>query len=140
MVDLGFGACKFVVAEPKSSGQSAEQQYQRRSVLRVATKYPRIAKRYYDSIGTQVEIVKMHGNIELAPHCGIAERIVDITATGATLRENDLVVVAEVLDSTARFVGNKASVRIDARVRQLASELRRLTSSMDARSAAAAPQ
>jgi ATP phosphoribosyltransferase regulatory subunit len=65
----------------------------------------------------------MHGNVELAPLSGLAERIVDITATGTTLRENNLRIVSEVLDSTARFVGNVASVRTDPRVRDLAARL-----------------
>ncbi|MDR2492998.1 MAG: ATP phosphoribosyltransferase [Coriobacteriales bacterium] len=121
LVDLGFGSCRFVVAEPASACGVAEDSYRRLGVLRVATKYPRIASLYYDSIGVQVEIVKMHGNIELAPLCGMADRIVDITATGATLRENNLVIVDEVLSSTARFVGNSASVRTDPRVRELAN-------------------
>ncbi|MDR3136518.1 MAG: ATP phosphoribosyltransferase [Coriobacteriales bacterium] len=126
LVDLGFGACMFVVAEPKDADQSAKEHYRRRGLLRVASKYPNITQRYYDSIGAQVEIVKIHGNVELAPRCGIAERIVDITATGATLRENNLVVVDKILDSTARFVGNLASVRTDVRVRRLAHRLRDL--------------
>ncbi|MDR1713912.1 MAG: ATP phosphoribosyltransferase [Coriobacteriales bacterium] len=123
LVDLGFGACRFVVAEPAGAAQMADAAYQRLGVMRVATKYPRITKEYYDSIGVQVEIVKIHGNIELAPLCGMAERIVDITATGTTLKENNLVIVDEVLASTARFIGNPASVRTDIRVRQLADRL-----------------
>jgi ATP phosphoribosyltransferase regulatory subunit len=123
LVDLRFGACRFVVAEPAQPARAAEDAYQRLGVLRVATKYPRITAAYYQSVGTQVDIVKMHGNIELAPLCGMTERIVDITATGATLRENNLVIVDEVLASTARFVGNPASVRVDARVRELAARL-----------------
>jgi ATP phosphoribosyltransferase regulatory subunit len=123
LVDLQFGACRFVVAEPAETGGVVEEKYSRLGVMRVATKYPRITASYYDSTGTQVEIVKMHGNIELAPLCGMAERIVDITASGTTLRENNLVVVSEVLASTARFVGNPASVHTDARVRDLARRL-----------------
>jgi ATP phosphoribosyltransferase regulatory subunit len=123
LVDLGFGGCKFVVAEPASAGSTVEDNYRRRGVMRVATKYPRITQEYYDSKGVQVELVKMHGNIELAPLCGMAERVVDITATGTTLRENNLVIVADVMESTARFIGNTASVRIDPRVRQLAAKL-----------------
>jgi ATP phosphoribosyltransferase regulatory subunit len=123
LVDLGFGACRFVVAEPALAKGLSEDAYQRVGVLRVATKYPRITSWYYDSIGVQVEIVKMHGNIELAPLCGMADRIVDITATGTTLRENDLVIVDEVLKSTARFVGNPVSTRTDPRVRELAASL-----------------
>ena len=123
LVDLRFGACRFVVAEPAQAAGMAEDAYRRLGVMRVATKYPRITKEYYDSAGIQVEVVKMHGNIELAPLCGMAERVIDITATGTTLRENNLVIVDEVLCSTARFVGNPASVRIDERVRKLAERL-----------------
>ncbi|MDR0500764.1 MAG: ATP phosphoribosyltransferase [Coriobacteriales bacterium] len=123
LVDLRFGACRFVVAEPREASGVVAQKYSRLGLMRVATKYPRITASYYDSTGTQVEIVKMHGNIELAPLCGMAERIVDITATGTTLSENNLVVVDEVLASTARFVGNTTAVRIDSRVRELAVKL-----------------
>jgi ATP phosphoribosyltransferase regulatory subunit len=124
--DLGFGACRFVVAEPAQAAGETEEAYRTLGVLRVATKYPRITAAYYRALGVQVELVKMHGNIELAPLCGMAQRIVDITATGTTLRENNLVIVDEVLASTARFVGNPASVRIDPRVRELASRLEQL--------------
>ncbi len=123
LVDLKFGACRFVVAEPEDASNKAEDRYQRRSVIRVATKYPTITQAYYDRKGVQVELVKLHGNIELAPFCGLADRVVDITATGTTLRENHLVIVDEVLESTARFVGNTASVRTDARIRALAERL-----------------
>ncbi|MDR3037462.1 MAG: ATP phosphoribosyltransferase [Coriobacteriales bacterium] len=123
LADLQFGACRFVVAEPAQATGAADDAYQKLGVLRVATKYPRITAEYYRSVGIQVEIVKMHGNIELAPLCGMAERIVDITATGTTLRENNLVIIDDVLASTARFVGNPASVRIDPRVRALAARL-----------------
>jgi ATP phosphoribosyltransferase regulatory subunit len=126
LADLKFGACRFIVAEPEQAAGSAEAAYQKLGVMRVATKYPRITAQYYESVGVQVEIVKLHGNIELTPLCGMAERIVDITATGTTLRENNLVIVDEVLASTARFVGNPASVRIDPRVRELAAVLESL--------------
>jgi len=128
MVDLGFGGCRFVVAEPEDAHKRAEDRYQRRGMMRVATKFPNITQSYYDSIGVQVEIVKLHGNVELAPLTGLAERIVDITATGTTMKENHLVIVDEVLASTARFVGNTASVRTDARVRSLADTLMALCS------------
>ncbi len=123
MVDLGFGGCRFVVAEPDDADAS-DDSYGRLGVLRVATKYPNITRAYYDSIGVQVEIVKLHGNIELAPLCGMATRIVDITATGTTLRENNLHVVSEVMHSTARFIANPAAVRVDERIRELARRLR----------------
>jgi len=123
LVDLRFGGCRFIVAEPEASAGAADEAYASLGVLRVATKYPRIAKTYYDSIGVQIEIVKLHGNIELAPLIGMADVIVDITATGTTLRENHLRVVADVMESTARFVANPASIRTDGRVRQLAAAL-----------------
>ena len=123
LADLGFGACRLVVAELNGAHQQIEERYQQRGVLRVATKYPHITAEYYRNQAVQTEIIKMHGNIELAPLVGIADRIVDITASGATLRENNLVIVDEVVASTARFVGNPASVRIDPRVRKLANSL-----------------
>lgn len=126
LADLHFGACRFIVAEPAQAAGTAEAAYQKLGVLRIATKYPRITAQYFEALGVQVEIVKLHGNIELAPLCGMADRIVDITATGTTLRENNLVIVDEVLESTARFVGNPASVRIDSRVRELATLLEAL--------------
>jgi len=123
LADLKFGACRFVVAERAGSYEQVEQRYQRSGVLKVASKYPNITARYYAEIGVQVELIKMHGNIELAPLVGMADRIVDITATGATLRENNLVVVDEVMSSSARFIANSASMRVDSRVRELADLL-----------------
>lgn len=123
LVDLGFGACRFVVAEPDQTNRQALETYDRLGMLRVATKYPHITKSYYDREGTQVDIIKINGNVELAPLCDMADRIVDITATGTTLRENHLRIVDDVLASTARFIGNPAAVRIDSRVRTIASAL-----------------
>ena len=125
LVDLGFGACRFVVAEPAGAADAADEHYRRLGSLRIATKYPNITRAHYAKTGTQVEIVKLHGNIELAPLTGMAERIVDITATGTTLRENDLVVVDEVLSSTARFFSNTCAFRTDARIVQLTQALQR---------------
>ncbi|MCL2339921.1 MAG: ATP phosphoribosyltransferase [Actinomycetia bacterium] len=124
LVDLRFGPCRFVVAERTGSHEQVEQRYQRSGVLRVATKYPHITSEYYERRGIQVELIQMRGNIELAPLVGMADRIVDITATGTTLRENNLEIVDEVLASTARFIANPASVRVDGRVRELADQLR----------------
>ena len=97
----------------------------------MATKYPRIARAHFAHRGTQVEIVQLHGNIELGPLTGVSECIVDITATGTTLRENDLVITDEVLSSTARFFANTASFRMDARVRELAGKLYALSQERD---------
>ena len=123
LVDLKFGACRFVVAEPAGAGPSVEDHYRRLGSIRVATKYPNITSAYYAKAGMQVEIVKLHGNIELAPLTGMAERIVDITATGTTLRENSLSIVDEVLSSTARFFANACAFRIDARIVELTKAL-----------------
>ncbi len=126
LVDLGFGGCKFVVAAPVGCDEIYER-YGQLGVLRVATKYPNIAQAHFDERGIQVEIVKLYGNIELAPLTGMADVIVDITATGTTLRENGLRVVEDVWSSTARFVGNPVATRIDKRVVELADALSALS-------------
>ena len=123
-VDLKFGACRFIVAEPEGAASRVAERYRTRGSVRVATKYPRITEAFYAKKGEQVEIVKLHGNIELGPLTGLSERIVDITATGRTLRENNLVIVDEVLSSTARFLANPCSFRTDPRVVELAEKLR----------------
>lgn len=125
LVDLGFGACRFVVAEPRSKAGAAEGAYAWRGTVRVATKYPRITQGYYDSIGQQVDIVSLHGNVELGPLVGMTDRLVDIAATGTTLRENDLVIVDEVMECTARFFASPAAYRSDERIRDLAGRLAR---------------
>ena len=124
LVDLRFGACRFIVAEPEGAHDQNAEHYRRLGSVRVATKYPNIARAHFARRGTQVEIVELHGNIELGPLTGMSECIVDITATGTTLRENNLVITDEVLSSTARFFANTASLRTDARVRELAATLR----------------
>lgn len=113
LADLKFGACRFIVAEPAGAAEKTAEHYRRLGSIRIATKYPNITRAHYAKTGTQVEIVKLHGNIELAPLTGLAERIVDITATGTTLRENNLVIVEDVLASTARFFANGTSMRTD---------------------------
>lgn len=123
LVDLRYGACRFVVAEPAARAGEAERNYQWRGTVRVATKYPRITQQYYDAIGQQVDIVTLHGNIELGPIVGMADRIVDITATGTTLAENDLVIVDDVMACTARFFAGPAAYRCDKRIRDLAARL-----------------
>ena len=123
LVDLGFGACRFVVAEPAAAKGRAEHNYSWRGTVRVATKYPRITQQYYDRIGQQVDIVTLHGNIELGPILGMTDRIVDITATGPTLAENDLVIVDDVMECSARFFAGPAAYRCDRRIRDLAERL-----------------
>lgn len=126
LTDLGFGTCRFVVAEPEGGADLAAEHYRHLGVIRVATKYPRITESYFAGAGTQIEVVKLNGNIELAPLIGLADRIVDITATGTTLRENRLRIVDEVMVSSARFIANPVAVRIDSeRVMGLADRLAR---------------
>ncbi|WP_165061343.1 ATP phosphoribosyltransferase [Adlercreutzia sp. ZJ154] len=121
--DLRFGGCRFVVARPEGSAKAIAERYRRLGSIRVATKYPRITLGHYAKTGMQVEIVKLNGNIELAPLTGIAECIVDITATGTTLRQNKLEIVEDVLDSTARFFANPCALRTDSRIVELARKL-----------------
>ncbi len=124
LVDLQYGACKFVVAQPKGATPAVQERYRKLGSIRVTTKYPNITKAYYDRIGQQVEIVRLHGNIELGPLIGMSDRIVDITATGTTLRENNLEVVDDVMESTARFFANPCAFRMDERVLRLATTLK----------------
>ena len=93
----------------------------------MATKYPRITQAYYDALGQQVDIVTLHGNIELAPLLHMTDRIVDITATGTTLAENDLVIVDDVIECSARFFAGPAAYRCDKRIRNLALKLGQAT-------------
>ncbi len=123
LADLRFGACRFIVAEPAGTSDAVRERYERHGSVRVATKYPRIAQRYYEGRCMKCDIVALHGNIELAPLTGLAEQIVDITATGATLRENNLVIIDDVLSSTARFFANGSALRTDERIGELAARL-----------------
>lgn len=126
LADLRFGGCRFVVAEAEGAERTIEDDYRHLGVIRVATKYPRVTEAHFAAKGVQVEVIKLHGNIELAPLLGLADRIVDITATGRTLSENGLRVVEDVMASTARFVANPVSARTDAeRVMGLADRLSR---------------
>lgn len=123
LADLRFGGCRFVVAESAGTAEAIEERYRKLGSMRIATKYPSITRAHFARRGTQVEIVYLHGNIELAPITGMAERIVDITATGTTLRENNLEIVEEVLASTARFFANPCALRTDDRIVGLARTL-----------------
>ncbi len=123
LLDLGFGACRMVFATVEGEDVAAEA-LRRLGVMRIATKYPRIAARYFERTGRQVEIVEVKGSVELAPLTGMVHGIVDLTATGTTLRENGLVIREEIAPSTARLIANPVSYRvraaeIDAVLRQL---------------------
>jgi len=114
LLDLGFGACTMVLASREGDDPAAEA-LRRLGVMRVATKYPRIAARYFEDTGRQAEIVEVKGSVELAPLTGLVEAIVDLTATGTTLRENGLVIREEIAHSTARLIANPVAHKLRAR-------------------------
>jgi ATP phosphoribosyltransferase len=111
--DLGFGATMMVFATEAGEDPAAEA-LARLGVMRVATKYPKSAKRHFDRTGRQVEIVEVKGSVELAPLTGLVEGIVDLTQTGTTLRENGLVVREEIFVSSARLIANPVAYRTKA--------------------------
>lgn len=112
LVDLDFGACEMVVAVVDGPDPVASHSERRRGTLRVATSYPRIAETYFASTGRQVEIVQIKGSVELAAIAGMADAIVDLTATGTTLRENGLVISERIATSTARLIANPGAYRL----------------------------
>lgn len=127
LVDLDFGNCKLVVAVVEGDEHVTERQIRRRGALRVATKYPKITERYFASTGRQVELVEVKGSVELAAIAGLADAIVDITATGTTLRENGLVISEEVVDCSARLIANPGSYRLKSEaIDRVVSQLRDL--------------
>ena len=110
--DLGTGGCRMILAAPADKAAGVRQAIGHAEVVRVATKYPRTARRYFEGMGRQAEIIELRGSIELAPLVGLADCIVDLTATGTTLRENDLVVLDEISTSTARLIANRGAYRL----------------------------
>lgn len=124
VLDLGFGKCRMCVCGPESARELLRGQ----ELIRVATKYPNIAKDYfYNRKNQTVEIIKLNGSIELAPIVGLSEVIVDIVETGSTLRENGLVVLEEVCPLSARVVVNQVSMRMEnERISGLLSKLNRI--------------
>ena len=124
LADLGFGGCRMSVAVKSSSG------YQRVTDLpphcRVASKFTRCARQYFDSIDLPVELVHLSGSVELGPITGIAEAIVDLVATGRTLKDNGLVAIEDLFHTTARLVGHPLSLRLDQ------GELQQIITAMDA--------
>ena len=105
LADLGVGKCRMCVAGKKGARESREQ------TLRVATKFPKIAKSYYSALSRDIEIIKLHGSIELAPLLGLSDVIVDIVETGKTLLENDLEVKETIVPISARLIANKVSYK-----------------------------
>jgi ATP phosphoribosyltransferase len=132
LADLGYGRCTMVLATQDLDPDPAQEALRRLGVMRVATKYPRIAARHLEETGRQAEIVEVKGSVELAPLTGIAEAIVDLTATGTTLRENNLVIREEIVVCTARLIANPVAHKLKAaaiddllaRVRELAAPAR----------------
>src|ERR1051325_6746206 len=108
-LDLGFGACRLVVA---GKAETAERGYNLLTTARVATKYPRIAADYFQRRGVPVELITLSGSIELAPVLGLSDHIVDLVETGRTLKDNGLVVIDTIAESTARLVVTRASYHL----------------------------
>ena len=108
LADLEYGYCRFVVAVPKELENTTLDKL---NYKRVATKFPVVAKGFFYSQGLQIDIIELHGNIELAPIMGLADMIVDIVSTGRTLKENNLVELEQIMDSTTRLICNRVSYR-----------------------------
>jgi len=139
LLDLGYGRCVMVLAS-KAGPDPALAALRHLGVMRVATKYPRIAARYLEETGRQAEIVEVKGSVELAPLTGMVEAIVDLTATGTTLRENNLVVREEIAVCTARLIANRVAHKLKApAIDSLLGRLRELPPGARGRSAPEAP-
>ncbi|MCR5743602.1 MAG: ATP phosphoribosyltransferase [Lachnospiraceae bacterium] len=124
VIDLGFGKCRMCVCGPEAAREKLHNHEQ----IRVATKYPNIAKNYFNNKKHQtVEIIKLNGSIELAPIVGLSEVIVDIVETGSTLRENGLTVLEEVCPLSARMVVNRVSMKMEnSRITDMINKLKQL--------------
>jgi ATP phosphoribosyltransferase len=135
LLDLGFGRCTMVLAS-KAGPDPALAALRRLGVMRVATKYPRIAARHLEETGRQAEIVEVKGSVELAPLTSMVEAIVDLTATGTTLRENNLVVREEIVVCTARLIANPVAHKLKAApIDELLARLRELPAAARGRGA-----
>lgn len=131
VLDLGFGKCRMCVCGP----DTARECLKNHELIRVATKYPAIAKDYfYNTRNQTVEIIKLNGSIELAPIVGLSEVIVDIVETGSTLKENGLTILEEVCPLSARMIVNPVSMRLEGeRIRRLLTELRKILQEVQSR-------
>jgi ATP phosphoribosyltransferase len=114
LLDLGYGRCRMVLASVDDEPDPAAEALRRLGVVRVATKYPRTAAGFFERTGRQAEIVEVKGSVELAPLTGLVEAIVDLTATGTTLRENRLAVREEIAVATARLIANPVAHKLKA--------------------------
>jgi ATP phosphoribosyltransferase len=129
LLDLGFGRCRMVLAGRRGD-ESLGESARRLGEMRIATKYPRITERHFESSGRQVEVIEVKGSVELAPLVGLADGIVDLVATGRTLEENDLDVREEITICTARLVANRVAHKLRAaEIDELTARLREATSS-----------
>ena len=108
LLDLGFGKCKFSVA-----GIKGKNNYSKEEILKVATKYPHIAKKYFKSRGQNIEIIKLNGSVELAPIVGLSDVIVDLVETGNTLRANGLEIVEDMCNISSRIIANRVSYKFN---------------------------
>ncbi len=124
VLDLGFGKCRMCVCGPKS----AKELLQHHEMIRVATKYPKIAKDYfYNEKHQTVDIIKLNGSVELGPIVGLADVIVDIVETGSTLRENGLEVLEEICPISARMIVNQVSMKMEfERIKKIIQDLQKL--------------
>ena len=117
-LDLRIGKCKMVVAAPKDFEKSGK------TSLRIATKYPRIASDFYNKKGITTEVIKLYGSVELAPIIGLSDAIVDLTASGETLKKNNLEIVEVVAEVSAKLVVNKVSMKIKSKeIKELIEKL-----------------
>jgi len=122
LLDLKYGKCRLMLAVPEHKRRPNLTDY---AHLRVATKYQNSARKYFDKLGIQTEIIKLNGSIELAPIVGLSELIVDIVETGTTLKENKLVELDVVYHASARLIANKVSFKLQfERLNKLVKDLR----------------
>lgn len=124
LLDMQLGKCTISIAAPNDYKENQG------TVLRVATKYPKIAKEYYTDLSRKIELIKLNGSIELAPIVNLSDVIVDIVETGSTLRENNLKVFAKIKDISARLIANKSSYKFkNDRISEIEKRLREVISS-----------
>ncbi|HET9185146.1 MAG TPA: ATP phosphoribosyltransferase [Solirubrobacterales bacterium] len=125
LLDLGYGRCRMVLAGRRGDDRLGEAQ-RRLGMMRIATKYPRIAERHFEATGRQTELIEVKGSVELAPLIGLGDGIVDLVATGRTLEENELEVREEILECSARLVANRVAHKLRAaEIDELTARLRR---------------
>lgn len=128
LLDLEYGACRMVLAGRKGDESLGESE-RRLGAMRIATKYPRSAQRYFEEVGRQAEVIEVKGSVELAPLAGLADGIVDLVDTGRTLAENDLEIREEIARCTARLVANRVAHKLRAsEIDAIVARLREATS------------